>query len=158
MNCQKRILLTGMSGVGKTTILSMLQDENTICIDLDETDYIEVDIETKERLISIDKLLSYINSISDKNLILAVCEANQGQIYSLMSAVIVLTASLEVMKERINKRQNNNYGKDKEEWEQIVRNKKEIESLLIRRADYVIQTDGEIHEVFNKVKMIIDEV
>ena len=46
-----------MSGVGKTTILSMLQDENTICIDLDETDYIEVDIETKERLISIDKLL-----------------------------------------------------------------------------------------------------
>ncbi|EEY36005.1 hypothetical protein HMPREF0554_0132 [Pseudoleptotrichia goodfellowii F0264] len=147
-----------MSGVGKTTILSMLQDENTICIDLDETDYIEVDIETKERLISIDKLLSYINSISDKNLILAVCEANQGQIYSLMSAVIVLTASLEVMKERINKRQNNNYGKDKEEWEQIVRNKKEIESLLIRRADYVIQTDGEIHEVFNKVKMIIDEV
>ena len=83
-----------MSGVGKTTILSMLQDENTICIDLDETDYIEVDIETKERLISIDKLLSYINSISDKNLILGVCEANQGQIYSLMSAVIVLTASL----------------------------------------------------------------
>ena len=65
MNCQKRILLTGMSGVGKTTILSMLQDENTICIDLDETNYVEVDVKTKE------------------------------------------------MKERINKRQNNNYGKDK---------------------------------------------
>lgn len=110
MNCQKRILLTGMSGVGKTTILSMLQDENTICIDLDETNYVEVDVKTKE------------------------------------------------MKERINKRQNNNYGKDKEEWEQIVRNKQEIEPLLIRRADYIIQTDGEIHEVFNKVKLIIDEV
>ena len=92
------------------------------------------------------------------HLILAVCEANQGQIYPLMNAVIVLTVSLEIMKERINKRQNNNYGKDKEEWEQIVLNKQEIEPLLIRGADYVIHTDGEIHEIFNKVKMIIDKV
>ena len=39
-----------------------------------------------------------------------------------------------------------------------MRNKQEIEPLLIRGADYVIHTDGEIYEVFNKVKLIINEV
>ncbi|MDO4719550.1 MAG: AAA family ATPase [Peptostreptococcaceae bacterium] len=151
----KRILLTGMSGVGKSTLLSRIRDDNTICLDLDETDYLEFDLKTGERRICVERLVSYLDTVTDKNLVLAVCEANQGQIYPLMDAVILLTAPLEVMKERINARQDNTFGKDEAEWRRIVNDKREIEPLLMKSADYVIQTDGKLEEVLEKVERIM---
>lgn len=61
----KRILLTGMSGVGKSTILSLLRDKHTICIDLDETNFVEIDFETGERRIYVDQLVSYLETKID---------------------------------------------------------------------------------------------
>ncbi|RRD35141.1 hypothetical protein EII31_06990 [Leucobacter sp. OH2974_COT-288] len=151
----KRILLTGMSGVGKSTVLSLLRDEHTMCIDLDETNFVEIDFETGERQICVDQLISYMKTISDKDVVIAVCEANQHLVYPMMNKIILLTAPIEVMKERIKVRKNNNYGKTSEDWEKIVRDKIDIEPLLRKGADYVIQTDRELEGIIEKIKLII---
>lgn len=54
---------------------------------------------------------------------------------------ILLTAPTEVMKESIKARKKNNYGKSREDWKNIVRDKSEIEPLLKKSADDVLQTD-----------------
>lgn len=58
----------------------------------------------------------------------------------------------------LNARQDNTFGKDEAEWRRVVNDKREIEPLLMKSAAYVIQTDGALEEVLEKVKRIMTEL
>lgn len=143
----KKILLTGMSGTGKSTVLRLLRAGDTLTIDLDDSEWIETDPLTGERLFCIQPLLAYMRAHADKNIVLAGCEANQHELYGELDAVILMTAPLSVMKERVRRREDNPYGKRSSEWAEIVENKQTIEPLLARRCTYICDTDRPVEEV-----------
>ena len=151
----KRILLTGMSGTGKSTVLRMLRSDDTITNDLDNSEWIEKNPLTGERQFRIQSLLEYMWKHSDKNIVLAGCEANQVELYHSLDAVILMTAPLSVMEERIKRRKNNPFGKSDSEWAQIVADKENIEPLLANHCTYICHTDRPVHEVVIDISRFI---
>lgn len=148
-----RILLTGMSGVGKSTVLRALSSPDTICVDLDESPWMVKD--SCERRITVSELVSWIEDQNARNVILAGCESNQGELYPHLDDVIVLTAPLEVMRTRILERANP-YGKSEDEWQQIEKDVLNVEPLLKEHCSYVYDTEKPLTEVLEEIRQFLD--
>ena len=151
-----RVLITGMSGVGKSTVLRHL-DEEAIKIELDEDDWMVWSEEYQEEVIDIERLIKLFESNPENNIFISGTAINQGKIYPNLDAVITLTAPLDVMKSRIISRTENPFGKSEAEWAKIVADKQEFEAQIIAGSDLVINTDQpievtiqEIHHFFNR--------
>lgn len=141
-----KVLLTGMSGVGKTTILDHLNQDGHLTIDLDYDGWIFFD-----GTMDVQRILDYINHNRNKSIFLAGTAINQKEIYPYLDFVITLTAPLEVMKERIQARENNSFGKSEEEWAKVVDDKIHFEARIIQSSDLTISTDKSIHDVMKEI-------
>ena len=151
----KRILLTGMSDCGKSTVLAALASADTLCVDLDTDRWITADSTTGERLIRTAALLAWMETKVCKNLVLAVCGANQAELYPALDAVIVLTAPLDVMRSRIRSR-TDPYGKSAVQWRQIVADKAEVEPLLLKNCTFVCPTARPLPAVLQDIKQFLE--
>lgn len=145
-----RVLITGMSGVGKSTILKHL-DAEAIKIDLDNDGWMIWDEEYQERVIDVSKLIKLFEANPERNIFLSGTAINQEKIYSYLDGVITLTAPLDVMKTRIQSRTDNPFGKSEAEWEQIVTDKQEFEDRIISVSDLVINTDQPIVDTIREI-------
>lgn len=152
----KRILLTGMSGCGKSTVLAALSSNDTLCVDLDISEWMSVDSSTGERLIRTESLLKWMETQQCKNLVIAVCESNQSALYPALDAVIVLTAPLDVMRRRILQRYNP-FGKSDEEWQKIISDKATIEPLLMKNCSFVCDTDRPLDAVLQDIRQFMED-
>ena len=150
-----KILLTGMSGVGKSTVLKALCSPNTICVDLDESMWMVTDQDTGKRCIAVPELLSWLKQQDAQNVVLAGCESNQGGLYPYLDSVIVMTAPLEVMRSRILERANP-YGKSENEWRQIQEDVLNVEPLLKKRCSCVCNTDKPVAKVLDEIRLFLD--
>ena len=151
----KRILLTGMSGTGKSTALRHLRADDTLVIDLDVSEWVGTDPLTGERQFLIRPLIDYMRSYPDKHIVLAGCESNQRELYGELDAVILMTAPLSVMKDRILRRADNPYGKSSSEWARIVDDTATVEPLLARHCAYVCRTDRPLQEVVDDIRRFL---
>ena len=75
------------------------------------------------------------------------CKTNQGMFYPYFDEVILLHAPTHVLHERILSRTNNDYGKQPEEWEEIIHHVDQVEPRLRRSCTVQINTDKPIQEV-----------
>lgn len=143
------IFLTGLSGVGKSSTLDEMKNRGYHTVDLD-VDYMTV--MNGDRLIDEVKLQKLIDEHEGEALILAGTESNQGKFYKQFAAVILLTADLEVMLERIKDRTNNTYGKLPNERANIIQNYEVILPLLKKNATQIIDTSH------RSIKAICDQL
>jgi dephospho-CoA kinase len=149
-----KILITGISGTGKTTVLSELQKQGFVVIDLDATGMCRWrNIETQEiteygptgrdydwltkhgwycDTLTLQKFLSYIRE--DKDVFVAGISENIEELASQFDKVFIFEASDEVVKERLNARTNNHFAKKEEEQEFIFKHSRE---LLKKIKDFV---------------------
>ena len=141
----KRILLTGMSGVGKSAVLERLAAEGILCIDLDDGWMREAE---GERLIDIDGVRQFVRAHSAQPVVFAGCAVNQGRLDA--DCVILLTASLQTMQKRIAGRRNP-FGKDPETWRKIAADKAEFEPVLRAKSDLVISTEQALEDTVRQV-------
>ncbi len=147
------VLLTGMSGAGKTTALRELAARGYATQDLDYDGYAYLEPAPDEpvgweQLWHLDKVRALIERhLSDGDggaLFLAGTVRNQGELYDSLDAVVLLTAPPEVLLHRIEARTDNPFGKDAPGRAQIEHDIRTVEPLLHRRATHVLTTTAPV--------------
>ncbi|MGV0743337.1 AAA family ATPase [Mycolicibacterium sp. XJ870] len=146
------ILITGMSGVGKSTVLAELATRGYETVDTDYGDWIHtVDGEPMWRE-------SYIHALLDRPrtgpLFVQGTVANQIVFYPRFTAVVLLTAPREVILHRVRTRTGNDFGKTAAELAKIFRDIDETEPLLRAGATHELDTTRPLAEVAEALAVI----
>ena len=148
------VLVTGMSGTGKSAVLAELEGRGHEVVD---TDYGEwVDESGPERLWREERIAALLDEHVAGTLFVAGCVANQGRFYPRFDAVVLLSAPLEVILERVTTRESNDFGKTDDEREKIVRDLEEFEPLLRAGATNEIDTQASLDEVADELERIAE--
>lgn len=146
----KRILLTGMSGVGKSAVLQRLASEGILCVDLDDGWMCDVD---GEPMINISKVRRFLRKHLNESVVFAGCAMNQRELDA--DCTVLLTASPELMKARIGQR-NNPFGKDEHTWQKVLEDKDRFEPVLRAASDIVINTGQPLEQTAAQIREILD--
>ena len=146
------VLVTGMSGTGKSSALAELARRGHEVVDTDYGDWIE-ERPGSERLWRedrIDELLVHQDGV----LFVAGCVANQGKFYPRFDAIVLLSAPADVILERVATRETNDFGKNDAERARILGDLAAVEPLLRRGATAEIDTQAPIAEVVDALERI----
>lgn len=145
-----------MSGVGKSSIVAQLVKLGYRAIDTDDPGWVTLR-DDGERVWVEEKMQELLMSLKrDDSLVISGTVVNQGNFYRFFDYVVLLSAPLEVMEQRIQKRKENSYGKAPKEWSDIVRNNETVEPLLRRGADLEIRTDQPLEEIVSSVVKLLE--
>jgi len=146
------VLVTGLSGTGKSAVLAELERRGHRVVDTDYGDWIDRD--GPEPLWREDRIAGLLDEQSGATLFVAGCVANQGRFYPRFDAVVLLSAPKDVVLERVASRESNPFGKTREEREQILRDLEETEPLLRAGATNEIDTGVPLHDVADELERI----
>ncbi len=142
----RRVLVTGMSGVGKTSVLDALRGRGYKTIDadydglsaLDETGAWEWDEDRVQEVLATDDAdVLFFSGTSSR----------MRRFLPQFDHVVLLSAPAEVMAERLRTRTNNPYGQKHEEVDEALRYKQTIEPILRTMATIEIDTSPPLEEV-----------
>lgn len=152
------VLVTGISGTGKSAALIELRRRGHRVVDTDEGDWIEdaplPDGSGSEPMWREDRIDALLAEPAEGALFVSGCVWNQGKFYPRFDAVVLLSAPLDVILERVASRQTNNYGKTEAERQQIVRDVATVEPLLRAGATTEIDTRKTLDEVADQLEFI----
>ncbi|HMF62281.1 MAG TPA: AAA family ATPase [Vicinamibacterales bacterium] len=153
MECSA-VLVTGMSGVGKSTALAGLARRGYISVDTDYGPWIHVvDGEPLWREPLVEELLARPR---ERSLFVQGTVANQGRFYHRFDAVVLLSAPISVMFNRLDRRTDNPFGKTPHDRKQIADDVAKVEPLLREAATHEIDTDRPISEVIEMLMSIAE--
>ncbi|MGA4670883.1 hypothetical protein ACPCG0_13970 [Propionibacteriaceae bacterium Y1923] len=137
-----RILITGMSGAGKSTLLAELAARGHLTVDTDYDGWEQIS----------DLLAEH------GDLVVSGTAENQGQFYDRFEHVILLSAPVETLIERVATRTNNPYGRTPEQQDEIRRYVREVEPLLRRGASLELDGRRPVRELADVVESLsVDE-
>jgi broad-specificity NMP kinase len=145
-----RILITGMSGVGKTTIIGALRALNFRAIDMDEPGWSSFDEFGHQRW-DVARLQESMGEFPGEPLFVSGCSEDQVALYPQFSKIVLLSAPKSIIAQRLSCRTDDSYGKRVAELEEVMRNLDEIEPLLRRRATHEIITTQPIDAVVEAI-------
>ena len=152
----KRILLTGMSGTGKSSLIQALRTLGYRAVDMDEPGW-SIYSATGDWIWHEDRVAELLNEPAEEVIFMCGCAENQGQFYPQLEHVILLSAPTEVLVERIQTRTDNPYGKRPEELAEVLHNLETIEPMLRRGATAEIDTSAPLDEVLTAVLQVVGE-
>jgi len=137
----KRVLITGMSGTGKSSLLDELAARGYRTTDTDYGDYYEtVNGELLWREDRIDALLSSAPDELAGVLFVQGTTRNQVLFYPRSDHIVLLSAPAEVLTERLTTRTTNPYGKDPAERAEVLEYLRTVEPLLRAAATLEVVT------------------
>jgi broad-specificity NMP kinase len=153
-----RVLVTGMSGTGKSSVLIELGRRGHRVVDTDYSGWSE-DVTSPdgsgwERLWREDRISALLAEDVVGSLFVSGCVSNQGKFYDRFDAVVLLSLSVDVLLERVAARVTNPYGKDPAERERIIEDHRMVEPLLRATATAEINTDRPLHDVVDEVEAL----
>jgi shikimate kinase len=163
----KRVLLTGMSGVGKSAVLEELAARGYRAIDTDYGGLSEVVRVPPEEPTGLgpgydwvwreDRIQDLLAMIDTDVLFLGGCAPNQVKFYPQFEHIILLTAPVAVIIERLATRTTNPYSKRPEEVARVLDLVQTIEPLLRSGCQHVVDTSAPLHQVVAQVLRIVGE-
>jgi len=151
------VLVTGMSGTGKSTVLAELERRGHRVVETDEGDWTETVPDPdrgEDRIWREDRIEALLDGHAEGTLFIAGCVPNQGRFYTRFDAVVLLSAPLGVVLERIASRRTNDYGKTDAERALIVEDVTTVEPLLRTGATAEIDTRLPVAEVADRLESI----
>ncbi len=152
----KRVLITGMSGTGKSSLLDELSARGYRTTDTDYGDYFQtIDGEVLWREDQISALLSSAPDELPGVLFVQGTTRNQVLFYPRFHHIVLLSAPSEILAERLAARTTNPYGKDPAELAQVLHYQQTVEPLLRASATLEIVTTVPVARVAD---IVLDHV
>jgi len=153
----KRILLTGMSGTGKSTLLRELDALGYTTVDTDFDDWCvwaEAD-DGPELVWDVERIHALLTETHESDLFICGTVSNQGKFYPLFDHVVLLSAPTPVIVERLTTRTHNPYGKHPDELAEVLGYIETVEPLLRRTASLEIDTSAPLEDVLKTVLNLV---
>jgi len=165
----KRFYITGVSGVGKSSVSEMLNQRGIYSIDIDAekglcswvnknthkkshwkpgigTDWLDV----HDWICDKSKLIQLMDQAKDVVVVVG-SASNQSEYMNLFDQVFFLHCSEETFIERIKVRTNNDFGKHTSEQERILSWSKVFEEKMLKEGAIAINTDKLLVEVVDEL-------
>jgi shikimate kinase len=149
----KRILITGMSGTGKSTILGELAARGHTTVDTDYGGWTER--VGNEWLWREDRIATLLSTDGAGVLFVSGTVRNQSKFYGRFDHVVLLSAPAAVMSDRLRSRVNNPYGQHPQELAEILDFKQTVEPALRRAAGMEIDTTAPVDEVVRRILRLV---
>lgn len=143
-----RVLITGMSGAGKTTVLHELSQRGYQTIDTDYDVWVLPNGTWDEPRMS--ALLA-----SDSHLVVSGTVENQGRFYGQFDAIVLLSAPAEILVDRVSSRKNNPYGNSGAEQAAIRQYVLDVEPLLRNGASLELDGRRPVTELADEIERLI---
>jgi shikimate kinase len=150
-----RVLVTGMSGTGKSSVLAELGRLGYRVVDTDDPGWREYraypepadELHHGEWLWVEERVARLLDSSDDRSLFVQGCVRNQSKFYDRFDAVVLLSAPAEVILDRIERRTTNSYGKTAVERAMILDDLATIEPLLRRGCTHELDASRPLDDV-----------
>ena len=153
------VFVTGMSGTGKSTVLAELERRGHRVVDTDRGDWTEAVPDPdrgSDRVWREDRIDALLDGRSAGVLFLSGCVPNQGRFYPRFDAVVLLSAPVDVVLERVASRRTNDYGKTDVERARIVEDLRTVEPLLRAGATIEIDARRPVGEIADMLESVAD--
>lgn len=150
-----KILITGMSGTGKSTALQILGSRGHRVVDTDYgqwSHWITLPDGSPDWVWREEAIAELLAGHKKGALFVAGCKSNQGKFYPQFDHVVLLSAPAEVLLARVATRTNNPYGKRPEERDAILENLRVVEPLLRTTATMEIDARAPIEQIVEQLE------
>ncbi|HXJ65652.1 MAG TPA: AAA family ATPase [Actinomycetota bacterium] len=155
-----RVLITGMSGTGKSSALAELSRRGHRVVDTDDpgwSEWVSAPDEPGggEWLWVEARMAALLADDGDpRTLFVQGCVRNQGQFRDRFDAVVLLSAPAEVLLDRVARRTTNDYGKSAAERDLILHHLATVEPLLRAACTHELDATRPLDEVVAEVLAI----
>ena len=138
-----------MSGTGKSTLLEVLAERGHLTVDTDYDGWTLADgrWDTTKMTGLLDR---------EPDVVVAGTVDNQGDFYDRFDHVVLLSAPLGILIERVSSRTTNPYGQTADEQAEIARYVQTVEPLLRRTATIELDGQASIDELAGAVEALTD--
>jgi shikimate kinase len=157
----QRILITGMSGTGKSAVIQELAAQGYRAIDLDTPEWshwVDADpsdnltpAEGKDWVWQEDRVRGLLSETVEGSLFISGCAENMGRLLPLIDRVILLSAPVDAIMERLEGRSASGYGHTEEQRAKVAQLLSTIEPLLRDSADHEIDTRQPVRATVDEV-------
>jgi dephospho-CoA kinase len=150
-----RILITGISGTGKSSALAELGRRGYRVVDTDDEGWREYrpypqpidELHRGEYHWVEEKMSALLDSEDDRSLFVGGGARNQASFYDRFDAVVLLSAPADLMLERVAGRTTNEYGRTTLERAEILADLAEIEPLLRQACTHELDASRPLEDV-----------
>jgi shikimate kinase len=150
----KRVLITGMSGTGKSAVVGELTRRGYWAVDLDTPEWSEwVDTDPADHLTPAggkdwvwreDRVRELLSRQDQGLLFVSGCAENMRRLFPLIDTFVLLSAPVATIMERLNARSSDAYGSTDVERQKVAELIATIGPLLRQSADHEIDSSGSI--------------
>lgn len=161
----KRILITGMSGTGKSAVVRELIARGYIAHDLDTPEWSHwIDADPSDTLTPDagkdwvwreDRVRALLSDPQAPLLFISGCAQNMSRLFPLIDQVILLSAPTSTIMERLKARSSDGYGSVAEERRRVEALIASIEPLLRQSADHEIDTARPVAVTVDEILRLI---
>jgi shikimate kinase len=142
------VLVTGMSGAGKSTVLGELRRRGLHTVDTDYSGWVLPDGTWDEP--RMEGLLA-----GHRDVVVSGTVENQARFYDGFEHIVLLSAPLEVLMQRLAARTNNPYGRSPAERAEVARYVQMVEPLLRRGATTELDGRRPVGELADVIERLV---
>jgi dephospho-CoA kinase len=142
-----------MSGTGKSSVVRELAARGHKAIDTDDG-WCEPRADGRQMWRE-DAIQALLDTEDADLLFIAGCEENQAKFHPRFDHIILLSAPVETLVERVRTRTGNSYGKAPEEFRRFLDDVEVVEPLLRRVAGHEVRTTAPLDEVVSAILRIV---
>lgn len=147
--------MTGMSGTGKSSALAELGRRGYRVVDTDDPGWREYrghaessdELHRGEWLWVEPRMTRLLDSEDRRSLFVGGCATNQSKFYDRFNAVVLLSAPVDVILDRVARRTTNDYGKTRLERAMILDDLSNVEPLLRASCTHELDAGRPLDEV-----------